>query len=100
MVILGVQRVSGRDTIFPFINVIKQQQQDLVLPNLIKSQMETKRFYGADYSRVCGDMSNLNPICGGALVGVQLIHMTKWGEVKFVHKISCCLKVFTGNGNI
>jgi|LauGreSBDMM110SN_4_FD.fasta_scaffold144618_1 hypothetical protein len=80
-VLLGIQRVSGRDTIFPYISQIKQQQQNVVLPNLIRAQMEQKQFFQANYKWACGNPADLDLICGGRVIGNQLIHLTKWGEV-------------------
>ena len=39
--------------VFPLIGMVKQQQQhDIVLPNLIKAQMEPKHMFLADFSEV------------------------------------------------
>ena len=86
-VLLGVQRVDGRDTIFPYISQIKQQQQDIVLPNLMKSQMEPKQFFAANYGWACGNPADLDLICGGRVIGDQLIHLTKWGEVSLEERV-------------
>ena len=40
--------------VFPLIGMVKQQQQDIVLPNLMKSQMEPKHMFLADFSEVGG----------------------------------------------
>ena len=40
--------------VFPLIGMVKQQQQDIVLPNLMKAQMEPKHMFLADFSEVGG----------------------------------------------
>lgn len=46
-IVLGVQRVAGRNRVYPYIGLVKQQQQSLVLPNLLKAQMEVRTIMAA-----------------------------------------------------
>lgn len=41
-VVLGVQRIAGRERVYPLMGIIKEQQQALNMSNLLKVQMEVR----------------------------------------------------------
>lgn len=41
-IVLGVQRIADRDRVYPYISLVKQEQQAIALPNLLKAQMEVR----------------------------------------------------------
>ncbi|GAX78232.1 hypothetical protein CEUSTIGMA_g5674.t1 [Chlamydomonas eustigma] len=91
-VLLGVQRIDNRDRVYPLIGLVKQQQQAIVLPNLMKSQMEDKQMYPVDFTEIYGPQ-----------VGVQQIHFTKWGACDMgwdmAAQYSACLPCMQANSS-
>ncbi len=48
-VVLAVQRVAGRDRVYPFIGQVKQQQEAVVMSNVMKAQMEVSAHHSLRY---------------------------------------------------
>eukprot|EP00955_Chlamydomonas_euryale_P110353 365994-Chlamydomonas_euryale.AAC.19 len=49
-VVLAVQRIAGRDRVFPFIAQVKQRQEGMALANMLRATMEVSR-WGRGHSR-------------------------------------------------
>ncbi|KAG1664123.1 hypothetical protein FOA52_011946 [Chlamydomonas sp. UWO 241] len=67
-VVLATQRVADRDRVYPYISQVKQQQERVSTPNLMKAAMENFEMYPVDFTESFG-----------AAVGKQSIHFTKNG---------------------
>jgi len=67
-VVLAVQRIAGRDRVFPFIAQVKQRQEGMALANMLRATMEEHEMYLQDFTEMFGPE-----------VGKQAIHFTKTG---------------------
>ncbi|KAJ9534700.1 hypothetical protein QJQ45_013059 [Haematococcus lacustris] len=76
-VALSLQAVTGRDRVYPYISVIREQTQAMQLPNLVKADMEGCAMYDVDFSSFNGYLG----IYGW--VGQQAIHLSRAGQ--------CCM---------
>ncbi|KAL6755083.1 SGNH hydrolase-type esterase domain-containing protein [Haematococcus lacustris] len=76
-VAISLQAVTGRDRVYPYISVIREQTQAMQLPNLVKADMEGCAMYDVDFSSFNGYLG----IYGW--VGQQAIHLSRAGQ--------CCM---------